>query len=281
MEKKFAAKTIVDFSKLCIHTITTKPWSIDEAVENYATQGVKGITVWFQSIENYKASEVGRRIRDHDLKVVSMCRGGFFASTVSAKRAQAIQENLRAIEQAAELGAPLIVLVCGSDPGQSLEQSRLQIEAGIERILLHAQVSGVKLAIEPLHPMYADKRSAINTLKQANDICMKFNSSFLGVVVDVYHLWWDPDLEYQIKRSGEMNKLFAFHLSDWKTPTDDLLNDRGLMGEGCIPIRKIRSWVENSGFNGYHEVEIFSHRYWAMDQFRFLENIKNAYLMVC
>ena len=281
MEEQIVSKNIVDYSKLCIHTITTKPWPIEQTIENYAANGVKGITVWFQSIENHKPEEVGKAIRAHNLEVVSMCRGGFFASTDSSIRVKSIDENLRYIDQAAQLGAPLVVLVCGADPGQSLEQSRYQIEMGIEQILSRAVENRVKLAIEPLHPMYADIRSAINTLKQANDVCMKFDSSFLGVVVDVYHLWWDPDLETQIKRSGQMDKLFAFHLSDWKTPTRDILNDRGLMGEGCIPINKIRSWMESSGFTGYHEVEIFSERYWKIDQFNFLENIKKAYLTVC
>ena len=125
--------------------------------------------------------------------------------------------------------------------------------------------------------MYADTRSAINTLAQANDLAEALNTPTVGVAVDVYHLWWDPALESEIKRCGRNNNLFAFHICDWKSPTTDLLNDRGLMGEGCIPIRKIRSWVEEAGFNGFIEVEIFSNIYWKMDQNEFLEKIVKAY----
>ena len=142
----------------------------------------------------------------------------------------------------------------------------------------YAGEAGVKLAIEPLQPMYADTRSAINTMKQANEIAEYFNSPFLGVAVDVYHVWWDPDLEYEIQRCGKNNNLFAFHICDWLTPTVDMLNDRGLMGNGCIPIRKIRQWMESSGFSGFNEVEIFSNKHWAENQDDFLERIIRAYL---
>ena len=141
-----------------------------------------------------------------------------------------------------------------------------------------ADRAGVKLAIEPLQPMYADTRSAINTLRQANDLAITFDSPFLGVAVDVYHVWWDPDLEKEIRRSAAHTCLFAFHVCDWLTPTRDMLNDRGLMGEGCIPVKEIRGWMESAGFNGFNEVEIFSDRYWATDQDEFLEKIKEAYL---
>ena len=192
-------------------------------------------------------------------------------------RQEALDDNRRAIDEAAALGAPLVVLVCGAVPGQPLDVSRGQIRDGIEAVLPHAQAAGVKLGIEPLHPLYADSRSAVNTMAQANDIAEKINSPFVGVVVDVYHLWWDPDLEREIRRCGQMGKLFAFHVCDWRTPTEDLLNDRGLMGEGCINIRQIRGWVEEAGFDGYNEVEIFSNRYWAMEQEQFLERIVEAY----
>ena len=133
------------------------------------------------------------------------------------------------------------------------------------------------LAIEPLHPMYADTRSAINTLSQANDMAEALHSPWVGVAVDVYHLWWDPFLEKEIKRCGENGNLLAFHVCDWKVPTTDLLLDRGLMGEGCIPVKKIRSWVETTGFNGFNEVEIFSSKYWQQDQSQYLKKIITAY----
>ncbi len=155
---------------------------------------------------------------------------------------------------------------------------RKQIQDGIAELIPYASVAGIKLAIEPLHPMYADSRSAINTMAQAYEMTEALKSPWVGVAVDVYHLWWDPNLEKEIARCGKNNALLAFHVCDWKTPTADLLNDRGLMGEGCIPIRKIRSWVEGAGFDGYNEVEIFSSENWKEDQSEFLKRIISAYL---
>ncbi|SHG71529.1 Sugar phosphate isomerase/epimerase [Chryseolinea serpens] len=266
-----------DLSKLCIHTITTKPWAIEEAAKNYAAAGVKGITVWRDALEGRNIRQTGNLLRDHDLTVVSLCRGGFFPSKDPNKRKAALDDNRKAIEEAAALGTSLIVLVCGADPGQPLEESRKQIQDGIAAVLPEATAAGVRLAIEPLHPMYADTRSAINTLAQANDMAEALNSPYVGVAVDVYHLWWDPSLQREIQRCGEQGNLMAFHICDWKSPTTDLLLDRGLMGEGCIPIRQIRAWVEATGFTGFNEVEIFSTAYWQEDQSVFLKKIIKAY----
>jgi sugar phosphate isomerase/epimerase len=271
------ASTLSDTSRLCIHTITTKPWQIEEAASKYAAAGVKGITVWRDTLEGRDITRTGKMLRSQGLEIVSLCRGGFFPSIDNNKRKLAIDDNKRAIEEAHQLGTSLIVLVCGSDPLQDLEESRKQIREGIEAILPEAQAAGVKLAIEPLHPMYADARSAINTLAQANEMAEQINSPFVGVAVDVYHLWWDPMLEREIKRCGENNNLFAFHICDWKVPTTDFLLDRGLMGEGCIPVKKIRSWVEATGFDGFIEVEIFSTLRWKQNQDEFLAEIIKAY----
>jgi len=272
------AQALTDYSRLGIHTITTKPWSIEEATDRYAAAGVRGITVWRQWLDRRDIAQVGRSLRMAGIEIVSLCRGGFFPATDAAGRQAAIDDNLKAIDEAEALGAPLIVLVCGADPGQPLEESRRQIADGIVAVLDRARQANVRLAIEPLHPMYADTRSAINTLRQANDMCEQIDSPMLGVTVDVYHLWWDPDLKAQIQRSGRTRRIFSFHVCDWRTPTEDLLNDRGLMGEGCIDIRQIRGWVEDNGFDGFVEVEIFSNRYWAIGQAEFLEKIKEAFL---
>jgi sugar phosphate isomerase/epimerase len=269
---------LTDFSRICVHTITTKPWSIEEASGNYSDAGVKGITVWRNALEGRDIAATGRMIRERGLQIVSLCRGGFFPSTDAVKRRSALEDNRKAIDEAHALGAPLIVLVCGADPGQPLQESRKQIQDGIQEILPQAQEAGVKLAIEPLHPMYAADRSAINTLSQANEMASAIDSPWVGVAVDVYHLWWDPALETEIKKCGQMKKLFAFHICDWKINPEDMLNDRGLMGEGCIDLPAIRSWTEAAGFDGFIEVEIFSNRYWAMDQHLFLSQIKEAYL---
>ncbi len=261
--------------RLCVHTATTRPLAIEQAVEVYATAGVAGITVWRDALEGRDPALVGERIRGAGLTVVSLCRGGFFVAPDPVKRRAAVQENERAIGQAAALGAPHLVLVCGSHPTVPLATAREQIRAGVEAILPAAEEHGVRLAVEPLHPMYAADRSAINTMRQANELCETVNHPMLGVAVDVYHLFWDPDLETQIGRCGR--RIFAFHVSDWRTPTRDLLNDRGLMGEGCIPIREIRGWAEAAGFRGFNEVEIFSTEYWSGDQTAWVDRIVHAY----
>jgi len=266
-----------DLSRLCVHTITTKPWDIATAARNYAAAGVRGITVWRDALEGRDIKQTGNMLREEGLSIVSLCRGGFFPAADKNKRKIAIDDNRKAIEEAAALGAPLIVLVCGADPTQSLDDSRQQIQDGIAAVLDEASAAGVKLAIEPLHPMYADTRSAINTLAQANDMAEALHSPWVGVAVDVYHLWWDPSLEREIKRCGQHHNLLAFHVCDWNVPTSDMLLDRGLMGEGCIPVRKIRSWVEATGFSGFNEVEIFSSRFWKEDQSAFLQKIIKAY----
>ena len=272
------APALTDFSRLCVHTITTKGWELEEAVERYAESGVSGVTVWRQWLEGRDPAEAGDRIRAAGLKVVSLCRGGFYPAFEEKDREEAIEENKRAIEDAAALGAPLVVLVCGAVPGQSLVESRKQITEGIAATLPLAESLGVKLAIEPLHPMYADDRSAINTLASANEVCDELNHPLVGIAYDVYHLWWDPDLEEQTKRTAQADRLFAYHVCDWMTPTTDLLNDRGLMGEGCIDLRGIRALVEKNGFDGMIEVEVFSNRWWEKPTQEFLEAIKQSYL---
>jgi sugar phosphate isomerase/epimerase len=272
------ASEMKDLSKLCIHTLTTKPWNIQQCIENYSAAGIRGITIWRNVLEGRNLAEVRKRLDDSGLDVVSVARGGFFPSIEEDKRQAAIDDNLLAIEQAAAVAAPLIVLVCGADCRQPLEKSRDQIREGIAKILPQAEAAGVKLAIEPIHPMYAGDRSAINTLELANDMAEEINSEYVGVAVDVYHAWWDPHLQQEIKRCGQSGNLLAFHVSDWNVPTVDFLNDRGLMGDGCVNIPEIRSWVEDAGFRGYHEVEIFSDKYWATDQLEYLGKIKQAYL---
>lgn len=266
---------MADLSRLCVHTITTKPWRLAEAVEHYARAGVAGATVWRNALEGLEMGAAARLLSGSGLSVVSLCRGGFFPAANPAARQAALDDNRRALDEAAALGAPLLVLVCGAVPGLPLPEARKQIADGIAAVLPHAEACGVRLAIEPLHPMYAADRSAINTLAEANDVVERIAHPSLGITVDVYHLWWDPALEREIARAR--GRIFSFHVCDWRVPTEDLLNDRGLPGEGCIPIREIRGWVEAAGFDGFIEVEIFSQRYWAMDQRAFLDRIVESY----
>lgn len=266
-----------DLDKLCIHSITTKPWSLDVALDKYAAAGINGISIWQDAAQSVGMQEARKLVEASPVEVVSYVRGGFFPHHSASARLKAMDDNKRMIDEAAMLGAPLLVLVCGAEPKQSLAESRRQIQDGIEALILHASGQGVRLGIEPLHPMYADTRSAINTLGQANDIAEAIRHEQVGIAVDVYHLWWDDQLEQEIKRCGEQGNLYAFHVCDWKVPTADMLLDRGLMGEGCIDVPLIRSWVEAAGFDGFNEVEIFSNHYWAMDQDEFLTQIIEAY----
>ncbi|HYF36279.1 MAG TPA: sugar phosphate isomerase/epimerase family protein, partial [Prosthecobacter sp.] len=155
--------------RLCLHTVTTKPWSTEQCIAKFAAGGVSAITFWRYNLEGRDPAAVGRQAREAGLAITSLCRGGFFPARTAADRQKAIDDNRRCIAEAHALGAPLIVLVCGAVPGQPLEESRKQITDGIAAVLPDAEAAGVKLGIEPLHPMYADDRSAVNTLRQAND----------------------------------------------------------------------------------------------------------------
>lgn len=265
-------------SRLCLHTLTTKPWSLEQAIEKYLLSGVKGISVWRNALESKDLQECHTLLKVSGLEVVSVVRGGFFTGTSQKIRSQALDENKKVVDEACAIQAGMLVLVCGATPGQSLEISRDQIKAALEVLIPYAEENKVRLTIEPLHPMYADTRSAINTLKQANEIAEYFSSPWLGVALDVYHVWWDPDLEEQIKRCALKNNLYAVHLCDWKSPTQDMLNDREIMGKGIIEIQKIIDWTKNVGYSGFYEVEIFSDVYWQSDQDDFLEEIIESYL---
>ncbi|HPA05679.1 MAG TPA: sugar phosphate isomerase/epimerase family protein [Candidatus Hydrogenedentes bacterium] len=273
------AEQLTDLSRLCIHTITTRPWSLEECLANYRKAGVPAVTVWRQWLEPQGLEESARMLQDSGLRVTSLCRGGFFPALSEDGRKTALDDNRRAIAEAHAIGAPLIVLVCGAVPGMPLSEARKQIAEGIAAVLPEARAAGVKLSIEPLHPMFSDARSAVNSLTDANDMAAELDDGHVGVTVDVYHVWWDSRLEAEIRRAGR--RILSFHVCDWRTPTRDLLNDRGLMGEGCIDIRSIRSWVEQAGFKGDIEVEIFSDAWWATDQQAFLEKITAAYLEHC
>ena len=270
-----------DFSKLCIHTQTTKPWTLEECIINFASAGVKGISIWRHLLEGKDLDKIKLLLDSNRMDVVSLVRGGFFPSVDPKKRLSAIEDNQLAIEQASALGAPLVVLVCGAEPKQSLESSRQQIKEGITALIPLAEKRKVKLAIEPLHPMYAAEKSAILTLGQANEMCELINSPWVGIAIDVYHLWWDDQLKNEIIRCGKNKNILAFHICDWRVNTIDFLTDRGLMGEGCIDIKKIREWIEAAGFDGYNEVEVFSERLWSGDQKQYLKDIKKSYINYC
>jgi sugar phosphate isomerase/epimerase len=266
-----------DLAHLAIHTMTNRLWSLAQCVDAYAAAGIGGISVWRNVIEPIGIVEAAKIVRGSKLKVPALVRGGFFAAFDSARRQAAIDENKTCIDEAAAIGAEMVVLVVGAVVGMPLAEARKQVAEGVGQCVDHAKANNVKLAIEPLHPMYAADRSCINRMKEARDVCEQLKSPWVGIACDVYHVWWDPDIEQEIELAGKNGTLFGFHICDWKANTADLLNDRGLMGEGAINIRHLRNCVEKAGFTGLNECEIFSTIHWAKDQHAYLKEILAAY----
>jgi sugar phosphate isomerase/epimerase len=253
---------------LSLNTATVKKqWTLAQAIEGCARHGIRGISPWRDQVAAMGLKNAGSSIRQKGLTVTGLCRGGFF----TAKDWR--DDNRRAIEEAHELGAQCLVLVVGGLPpgSKDLGGARRQIEDGIAAILPEARKAGVPLAIEPLHPMQAAERACVNTLEQALDICDQLGEG-IGVAVDVYHVWWDPKLEAQIRRAG--TRVLAHHICDWLVPTRDLLNDRGMMGDGVIDLPLIRRWVRATGYAGFEEVEIFSEHWWSRDPDEVLQTCK-------
>lgn len=270
------AKPLTDLSRVAVHTMTNKPWSLAQCCDNYASAGFGGVSVWRNVIEPIGIREAARIVKDSGLKVPALVRGGFFVSAEPQKRQAAIDTNKTCLDEAAALGADMVVLVVGAEPGTPLDTARQQVADGIAACLDHAQSANVRLAIEPLHPMYAADKSCINRIAEARQVCEQLNHPSVAVAVDVYHVWWDPDLEQEIERLGQGGHLAAFHVCDWRVDTRHLLTDRGLMGDGCINIPAIRAMVEKAGFTGLNEVEIFSEEHWAADQNTYLDRIAHA-----
>ena len=272
---------------LSLNTATTrKQWSLAQAIAGCARHGIRGIAPWRDQLHEMGVEPAAHAIRGHGLTVTGLCRGGMFSAADAAGRKAAIEDNLRAVDEAHALSARCLVLVVGGLPGGSkdIAGARQQARDGMAAILPHSRQAGVPLAIEPLHPMYAADRACINTLGQALDLCDALdphNEGGLGVAVDVYHVWWDPQLERQIERAGKA-RLIAFHICDWLVPTRDLLNDRGMMGDGVIDLLRIRSWMQRAGYAGFHEVEIFSELdWWRRDPDEVLETCKERHRRFC
>jgi len=245
---------------------------LTDILEACAARGIRAISPWRDQVAAAGLPLISKLVKTHGLQLSGYCRGGMFPAADAAGLKAAHDDNRRAVDEACELNAACLVLVVGGLPGalagkaahKDIALSRSQVFDGIAALLEHARAADMPLAIEPLHPMYAADRACINTLEHALDVCDALDparSGALGVAVDVYHVWWDPKLQAQIKRAGK-ERLLAFHVCDWLTPTTDLLNDRGMMGDGVIDIPKIRGWVEAQGFAGYSEVEIFSTGNW-------------------
>jgi len=242
---------------------------IDHVIDDVARAGFGGICPWRRDLMDVDVVKTARHIRDAGLKVSGYCRSTYLPAATEAGLRASVEDNRRAIDQAATLGAQCFVMVVGSLPAGSrdLALARAQVTEGVEKLIERARSAGVRLALEPLHPMYAGDRSCLNTIDQALKLAETLEpdpepAPTLGVALDVYHVWWDPNLAAAVSRAGASRRLFAFHVCDWLVPTRDLLMDRGMMGDGVIDIPHIRRLVEATGYEGFVEVEIFSETNW-------------------
>ncbi|MBX9588916.1 MAG: sugar phosphate isomerase/epimerase [Hyphomonadaceae bacterium] len=268
-----------DFSQgvehLSINTATVKEQlALPAIIDACARRGIRAIDPWRDQVQAAGLQATARQLKDAGIGLSGYCRGGFFTASDAAGRRAALDDNRAAIDEAKTLSAPCLVLVVGALPGalqgsptsKDISLARAHVYDGIAATLDYARGVGMPLAIEPLHPMQAADRACINTLEQALDMCDALDAGrtgMLGVALDVYHVWWDPKLASQIARAGA-DRLLAFHVCDWLIPTRDLLNDRGMMGDGIIDLKRLRGWVEAAGYTGFAEVEIFSNRWWSL-----------------
>ena len=261
--------------RLSFNQITADPLSLDDVIGNCSASGIPYIAVWRHKLDG-SAAKAGTSIRNAGLRVSSLCRGGWFSAPTASERRERIDDNRAAIQQAAELGAPVLVIVSGPANGQSLDDARKTVLDGLLEILPDAVKTGVVLGIEPLHPMYAAERSVVVTMKQANDILDRLASPAAGLIVDAFHVWWDPDVFGQIERAR--GKIAGFHVSDWPAPLPGILMGRAMMGDGVIELRRLRLAVEANGYSGPIEVEIFNDEVWKTDPADLLRLVKTRFL---
>jgi sugar phosphate isomerase/epimerase len=258
-----------------------KQWSLPLAVAAAARHGFAGVAPWREMVQETGIAESARIFRAHGLRVTGYCRGGLFAAGGRDKLQEAIEDNKRMIDEAAAIGAECIVVIGGGLAlgSRDLAASRKIFAEGLTAILPHARACRVPLALEPMHPMYAADRGCITTLKEMLDIADALGNDGLGVAIDTYHVWWDPELETQIARAGR--RIIAHHICDWLVPTKHLLTDRGMMGDGVIDFRAIRRMIEAAGFRGIQEVEIFSDDWWSRPGDEVLATVVERFKAVC
>ena len=268
------AAPLGDVGRLSLNQITAERASLKEAVEACARHGVPYIAVW-----RHKLGEPGaaaRLIRDAGLSVSSLCRGGMFPAATRAQRAARLEDNRRAVDEAAALGAAVLILVCGAAPDKDIAAARCMVTEGIAELAPYARERGVRLGIEPLHPAFAAERSCITTLREARCLADQSDPATVGLVADAYHIWWDPELYDEIRRAT--GRLLGFHISDWLVPVENVLMNRGMMGDGVIELRRIRAAVERAGYAGPIEVEVFNEAIWSLPVDRLVQLVKERYL---
>lgn len=250
-------------ARLSLNQITIERCNLEQAVAACSRHGIPHIGVWRHKLDGLKIEDARRLIGGAGLRVSSVCRGGMFPAPAKAERQRRIDDNLRAIDEASELGAEVLVLVCGPAADRDIAAARKMVDDGIAAIAPHARACGVRLGIEPLHPMFAADRSVITSLAEANALAAKFDAAVVGVVIDVFHVWWDFRVYEEIQRSA--GRIFGFHVSDWQVPLPDVLLGRAMIGDGVIELRELRQAVDEAGYRGPIEVEIFNQSIWDSD----------------
>ena len=251
---------MAELARLSLNQITTERWSLPEAVEGCVRHGIPSIALWRHKISETGLKQSARLVRDAGLHVSSVCRGGMFPASTAVERLKKLEDNYRAVEEAAALQADSLVLVVGASRHVALADARKMVVDGLAALVPHARQHGVRLALEPLHPMYAAERSVLNTLEQALRMAAAHGAEEVGVIVDVFHLWWDPQVLEQI--ANARGRICGFHVSDWLVPLPDMLMGRGMMGDGVIDNRMLREAVDRAGYSGPIEVEIFNQTIW-------------------
>lgn len=250
----------VRLERFSFNQATANYWPMEDLVAGCVAAGVPAVGLWREQVAEYGLEAAAALVRGAGLAVTSLCRGGFFHT------ASWYDENRRAIDEAAALGAPTLVLVSGGLPAGSrdLDAARAHVGEAIGALVPHAQAAGVRLAIEPLHPMFCSDRCVVASLGQALDLAAPHPADAVGVVVDTYHLWWDDRVWAQIARAGREGRLACFQVADWVTPLPEgVLLGRALPGEGCVELRRFREAVDATGYTGPIEVEVFHAGLWA------------------
>ncbi|MEO6802318.1 MAG: sugar phosphate isomerase/epimerase family protein [Granulicella sp.] len=251
---------MADIRRLSLNQATTQNWSIREAVEGCVRHDIPSIALWRHKIAETGLDETVRLVEQAGLHVSSVCRGGMFPAATAAERQEKILDNFRAIDEAAALHADSLVLVVGSSTEVPIADARKMVVDGLAEIVPQATKLGVRIGLEPLHPMYAGDRSVLNLTSQALEMASRYNANEVGLILDAFHIWWDPDIFKQIAHSK--GRIFGFHVCDWLVPMPDMLLGRGMMGDGVIDNRALRTAVDEAGYNGPIEVEIFNQELW-------------------
>lgn len=263
-----------DFARLSLNTKTTNSWSLREAVEGAAAAGLPAVGLWRDRVAEAGVAETAKTLADNGIRASSLCRGGFLTGFDDG----ALDDNRRAIEEAAALGAPELVMVVGGVPDRDLPGARARVADRIGALAPHAAACGVRLALEPLHPMYCADRAVISTLAQALALAAPHPADVVGVVVDTFHVWWDPELTQQIAEAGRQGRISSYQVCDWLVPmAADPLMSRGMMGDGVIDFASVTAMVSAAGYRGDVEVEIFNADVWSADPRRVVETMKLRY----